>query len=197
MSIKIIGPKDKHSGEYINTTSRSSNWSKGLSPFFLGPCKLYDNYKAHNVENAWQYSKLYKEFADRDRNPTEEYYNWAQNGWNKKYADRYPMGKGIIPLCSMWDGEKLNYIEARKRIYTPLYAKAVIQTQTFQILQYEYEEEKNLTLWDFDGYDYSKMGMTLEDVLNEPKLKMGHAFVLAMLLEEKIIVNNDEVLFNF
>ena len=97
MSIKIIGPKDKHIGEYINTTSKSNNWSKGLSPFFLGPCELYDSYKALNVENAWQYNK----------------------------------------------------------------------------------------------------GMTLQDVLNEPKLKMGHAFVLAMLLEEKIIVDKNEVIFNF
>ena len=201
MNIKIIGPKDKYVPELINstfnTTSNSTNWSKGLSPFFLGPCELYDNYKALNVENAWQYSKLYNEFADENNNPTQDYFNWAQMGWSKKYADRYPMGKGRIPICSIWNGEKLDYIESRKKIYVPLYAKAVVKTQTFLVLQDEYEENKNITLWDYDGYDYAKKGMTLEQVLNEPNLKMGHAFVLAMLLEEKIIVDKNEIIFNF
>ena len=34
----------------------------------------------------------------------------------------------------------------------------------------------------FDGYDYVGKRMTLNDVINDPRLKMGHAFVLAMLL---------------
>ncbi len=37
----------------INTTSRSSNWSRGLSPFFLGPIYLYDGFVSKNIENAW------------------------------------------------------------------------------------------------------------------------------------------------
>ena len=197
MSIKIIGPRDKYNGEYINTTSGSNNWSKGLSPFFLGPCDLYGNYKSLNVENAWQYCKLYKEFADRNNDPTREYYDWAQEGWSKKHVDRYPMGKGAIPICSIWDGEKLDYIDARKKIYIPLYARAIIKTSTFQVLKDEYEEKENLVLWDYDGYDHVKKGMTLQDVLNESKLKMGHAFVLVMLLENKIIVDKNEVIFNF
>jgi hypothetical protein len=32
------------------------------------------------------------------------------------------------------------------------------------------------------GYDFHKYGMSLEDVLYEEKKKMGHAFVLLMLL---------------
>jgi len=38
-------------------------------------------------------------------------------------------------------------------------------------------------LWDFDGYDYRHT--TLYEVLNNPKKKMGHAFVLAALLKNK------------
>lgn len=197
MSVKIIGPKDKYNGEYINTTSGSNNWSRGLSPFFVGPCELYDGYKSLNVENAWQYSKLYKKYADENGNPTKEYYDWAKSGWNKKYADRYPMGKGNIPLCSIWGGQKFDYIEARKNIYIPIYAKAVYKTYTFQVLKNEYEKTGDIVLWDYDGYDYVKKRMSLEDVINEPKLKMGHAFVLAMLLEEKITINNNDLNYNF
>jgi hypothetical protein len=28
----------------IDTTSRSTNWTRGLSPFFLGPIPLYDGH---------------------------------------------------------------------------------------------------------------------------------------------------------
>ena len=41
---------------------------------------------------------------------------------------------------------------------------------------------REVHLWDFDGYDYVAKRMSLNDVINEPKKKMGHAFVLAMLL---------------
>jgi hypothetical protein len=50
----ICGPRDKPKNEIIiNTTSRSNNWSRGLSPFFLGAVELYGDYIAKNVENAW------------------------------------------------------------------------------------------------------------------------------------------------
>jgi hypothetical protein len=38
-------------------------------------------------------------------------------------------------------------------------------------------------LWDFDGYDYQAFGLTFDQVINDPVRKMGHAFVIAMLLE--------------
>lgn len=43
-------------------------------------------------------------------------------------------------------------------------------------------EQKEIWLWDFDGYNHERLGMTLDDVMDNPKLKMGHAFVLKMML---------------
>ena len=40
------------------------------------------------------------------------------------------MGKGKIPLYSWWKGQKLDYINARKQIYVPLYSQ-VADTHTF------------------------------------------------------------------
>lgn len=40
-------------GVVIDTTSHSTNWSKGLSPFFLGPVELYDDYEAKTFENGY------------------------------------------------------------------------------------------------------------------------------------------------
>lgn len=73
-TIKVIGIRDKFKGEYINTTTNSNTWSKGLSPMYLGPVHLYGKYTALNVENGWQYSKLYPEYSDREGNPTDAYY---------------------------------------------------------------------------------------------------------------------------
>lgn len=39
------------------------------------------------------------------------------------------------------------------------------------------------TLWAFNGYGHTALGMTLKEAVNEPKRKLGHAFVLAWLLE--------------
>ena len=186
MTVYIVGPRDRvrlNDGDVlINTTSRSDHW-RDLSPFYLGPCKLYGEFWSRNVENGWQFSKVYKEHADPNGNPTDDYWMWAMNGWQDDYARRYPMGKGAVPLYSLWDGEKLGYIEARKKIYIPLYSDAVRNTDAYDALYDVVKSSNNTYLWDFDGYDYLSLGMTLNDVVNDPTRKMGHAFVLAMMME--------------
>lgn len=168
--------------ELVDVTSRSNGIFSTLSPFFAGPVELYGGHVAKNVENAWQYSKLYKEFADAGGNPTEEYFKWAERGWAKETADRHPMGRSK-PLCSIWDGEKLGYVEARKRIYIPLYAEAVIKTEGFAELKKRYEDGAKLCLLDFDGWNHQKLGYNANDIANDETRRMGHCFVLKFLLE--------------
>lgn len=181
--IKICGPRGPRvSGNVINTTSRSKTWSKGLSPFFLGPVRLYRNFVAQTVENAWQYSKVYAQHVGEDGLPNEDYWNWAMDGWAKKRADRYPMGKGVKPEFSYWDGERLTYIEARKKVYIPIYASTVRETEAFAKLKEE-AARGDVWLWDFDGYDHKAEGLSYDQVINSPARKMGHGFVLAMMLE--------------
>ena len=185
--IYLYGPRQKRpiqGGQYINTTSRSKNWTRELSPFFLGPIELYDGHVSRNMENAWQYSKVYPEHAD-DNGPTEDYWAWAENGWSKGWAERYPMGKGKKPLYSYWDGDHLEYVEARKRIYAPLYARAVEETDAFKKLKELHAAGEDILLWDFDVYDHRKEGRSYAEVINDPKRKCGHGFVLAMMLEEE------------
>lgn len=189
MTIRVIGPRDPPDPNAINTTSRSKTWSRGLSPFFLGPVPLYPGAplkEAKNMENLWQFSKVYLSQVDSDQNPTQEYWSWATRGWGSPRAERYPMGKGSVPLYSLWEGRQLPYLEARKTIYSPSYAKAVVGTEAFDRLLNLYKTTGRVTLWDFDGYDHTALGMSLRDVLNCPTRKMGHAFVLAYLLEKSL-----------
>jgi len=172
--------------DVVVTVSKSNDWSKGLSPFVLGPCKLYGDYVAKNMENSWQFAKVYPEHIEGGE-IAPSYFEWAKKGWEDSRAHRYPMGKGAIPEFSYWDGEKLSYVEARKKIYIPLYYKAVKETFAFARLRDIYEEQKaegrNLYLIDFDAYRHKSMGMSYKDVIHCAERKMGHAFVLAMALE--------------
>lgn len=184
--IYIYSMRDKlpENVEIINTTSHSTNWSRGLSPFYLGPCELYNGYSAKNVENAWQYSKVYKCHVDENGDPTDAYFKWAIDGWNKNYAVRYPMGRNAKPEYSLWNGEKLDYISARIKIYLPVYGRAVIKSKAFAILREKYKTSENIYLTDFDGYNYIEEGLTLKQVIKNPRMKCGHSFVLAYLLEK-------------
>lgn len=186
MTLYVIGPYDKapDGALIINTTSRSDNWSRSLSPFFCGPCDLYNGYKSLNVENGYQFAKVFSYYTDDNGDPSEDYFKWAKEGWNNPRAVRYPMGRDVFPLYSFWDGEKLDYVEARKKIYIPLYSAAVKKTQAFSKLKEIYENSKtDLYLWCFDGYNHKYFGVDYDHVINNPNKKMGHSFVLAMLLE--------------
>lgn len=178
---------DKEKSSIVITVSKANNWQKGLSPFVLGPCPLYGDLISKNMENAWQFSKVYPEFVDGDR-IKDEYFEWARNGWSDSRAFRYPMGKGRIPSFSYWDGERLGYVAARKKIYIPLYANAVKDTDAFRYLTALYEEcienDRDLYLVDFDAYRHKQLDMTYTDVANCDTKKMGHAFVLAYMLED-------------
>jgi len=187
MTVRCIGPRDPYDPESIDTTSRSRNWSRGLSPFILGPVPLYEGAgipEATNVENVWQFSKLYEVHTDEDDKPTQEYWDWARKGWSDPKAHRYPMGKGVRPIHSLWDGEELGYIEARKKIYIPIYGNALVKSEAFLTLLALYREKGKVTLWDFDGYDHLAMGRNFKDVVNDPFRSLGHSFVIAYLLEK-------------
>ena len=182
--IHIFGPHNRapEGMQVINVTSRSrEDWSRTLSPFFLGPVELYDDHVAVRMENAWQFSKVYPQHVDAHGEPTEQYWKWARLGWQSSWAHRYPMGRGAKPLYSWWGGEKLTYVQARRKIYIPLYAQCVRKTEAWQRLQQMYQEQTSLAFWDFDGYD--RGAMTWEQVMDCETKKTGHALVLGMMLE--------------
>jgi hypothetical protein len=190
--ITVVGPKEVP-GEncnfpfFVNTTSHSTSFGKGLSPFTNGPCGLYlgaPSEIAYNIENLWQYSKVYFNQIGSDGLPNSNWYKWARNGFQLKKAIRYPRGKGAIPEYHFWDGKKLDKFQARKEIYIPAYKEVIKTTDAFKQLCDLYEKEKRIMLWCFDGYDRKQLGMSIDDVINNPNHSMGHSFVLEMMLLE-------------
>ena len=96
------------------------------------------------------------------------------------------MGKDARAAFYWWEGQKINRVDARKRIYVPLYVERVVKQPYFHGLKKIWDEdikpdpENTLYLMDFDAYEYGDM--SLSEVLNNPAKSMGHGFVLAMLL---------------
>jgi len=163
----------------IDVTSNSGRYRE-LSPFVI-PAP-----PAKNLENLWQFSKVYQEHVDYKSNPTPDYFIWRTKGFNNPRVQRYPMGKGRKPLYLWWNGEKLDYVTARKTVYAPEYARNVFPTDAYKILStVRYgclRDNKPLVLLDYDAYDHEELRMSLRDVINNPHRKCGHAFILVMML---------------
>ena len=186
--IRYIGPRDQNpfvGTKVVNTTSKSlTDWQVELSPFYLGPCTTPDGAIAIRFENLWQFSKVYPHQVDATGDPNKDWFGWRNQGFSDTKAHRYPMGKGKKPLYSWWKGEKLGYIDARKSIYVPIYAQLVTKTAAYQKLL-AMRENQPIALFDFDAYDYVKLGIPFDVALNDPKRILGHGIVLCALLREE------------
>lgn len=186
----------------IDCTSRGNSkfFAEGLSPFYLGPIDCYDGLVAKRMENAWQYAKVYNGMIDEKGNPNTIYAKFRNKGFELDKAKRYPMGKDLKPLYSYWKVRdkyfKLNYIQARKLIYIPLYAKAVVKTEAFAKLVEYKNNGYNIALSDFDGYNNFNYNMNYKQVINNEQKIMGHSFVIAMLLENLIMVKDNEIIYS-
>lgn len=182
--IRILSKRDRiPAGTLaIDTTTHSRNWSRSLSPMLLGPCKTPDGLLARTVEQLWQYSKVYSCHMEGDE-ILPEFDAWRSQGFKAPRAERYPMGRGAKPEFSLWGEERLGYIEARKAIYFPIYRDALTKSPAWATLERIHQSGRDIALIDFDGYDHERIGKSLQQVLDDPKRIMGHAFVIkAMLL---------------
>ena len=158
--IRIVGKRGKGSFESqlddaakdldfvrIDCTSNNTDpvMREGLSPFYLGPVECYDGLVSQTFERAWQCAKVYPWTVGADGNPNATYFSWrdamwAEKGFGDKMSIRFPVGKTNVGKClyAWWkvEGEfkKLGYIDGRKHIYLPLYAKAVVKTEAYRRL---------------------------------------------------------------
>ena len=212
-------------------------FNKDISPFFVGPVTTSDGLIAHIFEHMWQASKVFPCHVDSDGNIKKEYWEWRKEWFDKekvtdKSASRRPHSllgyKDSDCLFSVHynDGayERLSYVDARKKIYVPLYAKYVVETESYKWLKKLYDEGKKIAIVDFDGYNYysskgkekpyrsylrrcEKNGIaptkTLEDFLKISTIQevmdcsftsAGQGFIIKMLLEGDIEVKDGQII---
>jgi len=170
----------------VDTTSRADS---PFSPFNLGPV-IVEPFKGEyevskNMENAWQFSKVYAEHYEGDDNDPpyhrhlSSWYDWAKNGWDSEWAYRYPMGKGAAPLFTLHKGKKLPYLKAREFVYGKLYVDNVVAVPEFLELLKEYVAGRDIWLLDFDARVTDE---SIQEILSNPNEKMGHAYFLKIAL---------------
>lgn len=168
----------------LDVTSRSDNWGKHFSPFNVGPVSLYGDYWSFNIENAFQFSKVYEEYVGYDEMPAAHYWEWAQKGWLNSKPNKYPLGAWNKHLFHWWDGKKLSNLEAQNQIFLALYKTAIIKTSAFQRLKELYEStSQDIYLIDFEGYNHRYLDLTWDQVVNDVNRPVGQAFALCMILE--------------
>lgn len=160
--------------------------AKELSPLLIGDeCPF---------ENTWQYSKVYPQLGHWENGkPTQKWEEWRQSGLKKRKR-----GKGVRtppevskqrkadpedwkPRCAWWNGEELGYIESRKKIYVPEYAKLIRKSRAFAALM-----GKDVLIIGIDGPPLDKYPNGFEvteerlvEALNDPTHPFGHSYVVA------------------
>lgn len=167
----------------MDVTSRSMTWGKHFSPFNLGPVDLYDGHWAYNIENAFQFSKVYPECSTVDELPAQHYWEWAKKGWESPRPNKYPYGAWTKHLYHWCDHKKLTNLEAQNQIFLPIFKKAVTKTTAYQRLKEMYETGRYIFLVDFEGYDHRFLEQSWDQAVNNPDRPVGQAFALCMLLE--------------
>ena len=171
-----------------------------LSPMLLGPYTYETDTSTgdkdfhqpiHNLENFWQFSKVWdgEETFDKSTNqmiPSKVFFDRRAEGWADKKAHRW-VKKGEKPLYAWWKGQKLDYMQARRTIYCPLYAEKVVQTEGYHKLEKMLECGYNLQIVGYDGYDYHAESMSLSDAFNDVSRPFGHELVLCGLLTNDFV----------
>ena len=143
---------------------------------------------------------------------TPEYFRWREKGMNAPDPIRYPVGynwrhKCLFSLRSVdgvIDPNPLDYIEARKQIYLPLYVHLVKDHPQFKFLLEKVRRGENILIIEVDGphqeslsyyqekynvnSDFIDQGTmlcnrnNLNIMLNDSKHPFGHGYCLALAL---------------
>ena len=141
----------------------------------------------HCLENAWQSSKVWQ--ADLLANKTEigpSFFARRRQMAASEKGIRHAISskKGERPVFQLWNGERLTYIQARAKIYRPLYERLARQTDAYKRILASVKQGTNVQILGYDGF---KMGVEasereLEYHLQDVSKPAGHELLLVFML---------------
>ena len=225
----------------IDLTSRNPdrNFSHQVSPFFVGPVTGPDGASADSLEVFWQVGKVFPHH-ELDGQPNSDYFNYRNEMYGKKQGEiskpimRHPYHEFGYEADDMlywafWNSEKgeyerLSYLEGRKKVYVPEYAKLVADSDALKWMKSLLDQGKKIALLDFDGFNYycedamkiryrayvlkckkekrpilmSEKNFTdikdMKSAVDFAYTPVGHAFVIKALLQGDLEVVNGQVI---
>lgn len=174
--------------------------------------KTKEYYSRYDNTVIWEHNE--EVHIDENDNINNLYRNWRKKGMDNKYPVRYPVSfqhrdKCLYALIELDNGtidetNKLDYIQARKKIYLPLYCELVKKEPEFVNLKKRLEKGENLLIIEVDGpcqqsLNYYKNNYGVDDtfienntmlvnqqniniMLNDSKHPFGHGYCLAISL---------------
>ena len=212
---------------------------KQVSPFYIGPLKGPDGAVTDTLEVYWQVGKIFSNH-DNDGQPSDEYFAYREKMYGAdpeeipKPVKRHPYKQFGYAAEDMlywayYDAktgryERLSYLEARKKVYVPEYAKLVANSDAMKWMKSLVDQGKKIALLDFDGFNhYSDEAMKIryrayvlkcrqqkrpilrtekdftdiKDVraaINFAETPVGHAFVVKALLQGDLAVEDGKVI---
>ena len=211
--------------EIVEVMTKSSKYGE------LSSYELRDD-QNRIMENIWQGSKVYEKVretvctyskydptvvwnyheethVDAEDTLKDEYFVWRKKLQNNPYAVRYPVGFNYMKecICAFKDDEfdnPLDYIEARKAIYVPIYTELVKKCKKFKVLKEKLSKGVNLLICEVDGPHQESLDYYIEKyhvnstfiesntimatrenlniMLNDDKHPYGHGYCLASAL---------------
>ena len=149
------------------------------------------------------------------KEPTEQFWLWREKGFNNMEPVRSPVPRNkrktclfSVPLDATDASIRYDYIEARKKIYCPLYSKLVHDQPLYHKLLDRLKEGENLLIAEVDGpiesslsYYKKKYGvssdfikhdtmlvndMNINVMLNDDKHPFGHSLALSWCLYQDL-----------
>ena len=117
----------------INITHSGKDIFKSLSPVHPGKIYCYGGFTANSLHNAWQFSRVLKEY-DNGGVPSAEWYKWRDRGFRAEKTF-VPAKKPVKHLYYWWNDARYGEPEFRKRVMFPLYRDNVSHLPSFKLLE--------------------------------------------------------------
>lgn len=189
--IDVCGPKDApiNGGLKLSVASRApihnpDEWKDlwRLSPFSIvaGGVQVpgMPGVVSKTVENAWQFLKVWD--GEDGWNETE-----ARAAFASDCAIRFPRGRKQVTVAHHWGetGERLGYVEARRRIYLSAYSQMLEMPDRQELLDRlrAYSLEHRVSIWDYDSYALDDVGLRgLKETIRYTDRPFAHAFIVAL-----------------
>ena len=225
----------------IDLTSRNPDkeFARQVSPFYVGKVVGTDGATAPNLEVFWQIGKVF-EHHDNNGRPNDAYFAYREKMYSAKLGEipkpvmRHPYKEFGYNADDMlyWayynpergEYERLSYLEARKKVYVPEYAKLVANSDAMKWMKSLVDQGKKIALLDFDGFNYynedamkiryrayalkcrqqkrpilrTEKDFTdikdMKSAINFADTPVGHAFVVKALLQGDLAVEDGKVI---
>ena len=137
----------------------------------------------------WNFESYYQSGKVFEGIPEDKVKNFWKNC--KEAKRRYPNSKGKKVLYTTFygdlEGQKLGYVETRKKVYIPEYFSLIENKERLQYWKEKYEKGENIIIYDFDGprkKDGDVECLEFDEKLFNEKLEytkhpFGHGYVVA------------------